>query len=287
MRRTVISSVAAIVLFASGCSSALSPGATVAQAPAATKGARSARVAYSAIFDIAAAPGPGPISMSGEGLFDYAQKRGRMVFDMSEVLQPGGSPPEGSGEVEMIFAGPILYMKMPFLTGLLSEPKPWIKVDLEAARRGGANLSQLAQLGQRDPTQILELLRGATRSVDEVGSEDLRGTQTTHYSMVLDLVRAAEKASEEARLSVQDLIVRTGARTMPAEIWIDDDGRMRKMTYEVDLASAGADSLPAEPDSMRVAMELYEFGIEVVVEPPPEDQVVDLLKLIEAQQEDS
>jgi hypothetical protein len=280
MRRSVLGIVGLLAVLAGGCGAKLSPGATVAQAPVATRNARSARVSYSASFDIAAAPAPGAVSMTGEGLFDYANQRGHMVFDMTEVLQPAGDSPEGAGEVEMIFAGPILYMKMPFLTEILSDPKPWIRVDLEAARQGGPSLSQLVQLGQSDPTQILELLGGVTRRVDDLGSEKLRGAETTHYSMVLDLVRAAEQASANAKLSVQNLIARTGAREMPAHVWIDNDGRMRKMTYEVD-------SPPADPDTMSVAMELYEFGVRVEVEPPSQDQVVDLLELIETQQDAS
>jgi hypothetical protein len=282
--RSVKAGLALAVAFTVACGAELSPGATVAQTPEATRDAGSARVSYSATFHLAAAPPPGTVSMTGEGQFDYANQRGHMVFDMTEVLQPTGEPPEGAGEVEMIFAGPVLYMKMPFLTKLLSDPKPWIKVDLEAARQGDQNISQLAQLGQSDPTQILELLGGTTRRVDDLGAEDVRGVPTTHYGMVLDLVQAAEQASESARPSVQNLIQRTGAATMPAEIWIDDDGRMRRMTYEVDLAAAASEEASAERDTMAVAMELYEFGIQVDVEAPPENQVVDLLQLIEAQQ---
>jgi hypothetical protein len=278
----------ATVLLGAACNVHLSPGATVAQVPDATKNARSARVAYSATFDLTSAPQPGTISMTGEGLFDYAHQLGHMVFDMSEVLQPTGDPPEGAGEVEMIFAGQVLYMKMPFLTQLLTDPKPWIKVDLEAARRGGPSLTQLVQLGQSDPTQILELLRGITRNVHDLGSEDVRGTSTTHYKMVLNLGRAAEKASENARLSVENLIQRTGALTLPADLWVDHAGRMRKMSYRVDLPSAsGHTATQTDHDTMSVAMELYEFGVPVRVEPPPPDQVVDLLELVRQQQDSS
>jgi hypothetical protein len=286
MTRNLISCALAAVLLAA-CTGTLSPGATVSQAPAATRGARSARVAYTATFEIASAETSEPVSMTGEGIFDYANETGRMVFDMTEIVEQTGDTEMG-GEVEMIFSGTVVYMKMPFLTQLLSDPKPWIKVDLEEARRSGADISQLAQLGQSDPTQLLELLGGATRRVQDVGTEEVRGASTTHYKMVLDLARAAEKASEAARPSVENLIQRTGSPTMPADVWIDAGGRMRRMSYRVELVPGDTAISPSSnPDTMDVAMELYEFGVTVEVEPPAEDEVVDLLQLIEAQREAS
>jgi hypothetical protein len=284
LRRSLVFGLATVVALTAACTAELSPGATVAQASSVTRDARSARVSYSATFDVAAAPEPGPISMMGEGQFDYASGRGRMIFDLTEVLRPSGEVPEGVGEVEMIFDESVMYMKMPFLTRLLPDPKPWIKVDLEAAREGGANVGQLAQLGQSDPTLILELLGGVTRSVDDLGTERLRGTETTHYRTVLDLVRAARDASGAARPSVYGLMQRTGAREMPAHVWIDREGRMRKMTYRVELASpAGTAPAPSGPDTMSVAMELYEFGIDVRVAPPPDGDVVDIVELTQQQ----
>jgi hypothetical protein len=283
LRRSIVLGLAAIAALTAACSAELSPAAAVVQASSATRNARSARVSYSATFDVAAAPEPGPISMTGEGLFDYANRRGRMVFDLTEVLRPSGEIPEGVGEVEMIFTESILYMKMPFLTQLLPEPKPWIKVDLEAARRGGASVGQLEQLGQSDPMHVLELLGGTTRDVDDLGSESVRGTKTTHYRTVLDLVRAAQDASGAARPSVYGLMQRTGAREMPADVWIDRDGRMRKMIYRVELTPPPGTPAPPDPDTMSVAMELYEFGIDVRVAPPPEREVVDLVELSQQQ----
>jgi hypothetical protein len=284
LRRSIVFGLAALAALTAACSAELSPGAAIVQASSVTRDARSARVSYSATFDVAAAPEPGSISMTGEGLFDYANRRGRMVFDLTQVLRPSGEVPEDVGEVEMIFAESVLYMKMPFLTQLLPEPKPWIKVDLDAARRGGAAVGQLEQLGQSDPMHVLELLGGTTRDVDDLGTESVRGAQTTHYRTVLDLVRAARDASGGARPSVYGLMQRTGAREMPADVWIDRDGRMRKMTYRVELTPPPGAATAPDPDTMSVAMELYEFGVDVRVSPPPDGEVVDLVELSQQQE---
>jgi hypothetical protein len=112
----------------------------------------------------------------------------------------------------------------------------------------------------------------------------VRGTQTTHYRTVLDLARAARDASGAARPSVYGLMQRTGAREMPADVWIDGDGRMRKMTYRVELTPPPGAASPPNPDTMSVVMELYEFGIDVRVMPPSEEEVVDLVELSQQQE---
>jgi hypothetical protein len=282
MRRTVIAIAIGAVLAAAACSGDLSPGATVLQAVGETSDAGSARVAYAATFDTDATQEP--VALTGEGVFDYANQRGRMVFDMSQVMRGSeGTSPEGSAEVEMIFEGVTLYMKMPFLTQLVSSDRPWLKLDLEAARRAGrTDLAQLIQLGESEPTQVVELLRGTTKGVDDVGTERVRGTRTTHYELVLDLGRAVEKASDGARASVESLITRGRSLRLPADVWIDEEGRMRKMTYGLELASSSTTG--TREDRMTVSMELYEFGIDVDVQAPPPDRVIDLLDLLDQPQ---
>lgn len=77
------------------CSGELSPGATVAQAATETRDAGSARVAYIAQFDAVSAQGP--IPLTGEGVFDYANGRGRMTFGMSALLEGVGRRAGGFG----------------------------------------------------------------------------------------------------------------------------------------------------------------------------------------------
>lgn len=185
----------------------------------------------------------------------------------------------------MIVDDSVVYMKMPFLTPMLPEPRPWIKVDLEAAPAAGrADLTQFTQLGQGDPTPVLELLRGVTRSVKDLGDEDVRGAGTTHYETVLDLSKVVDEVPDSVRSLVQSLIARAGTTDVRADVWIDAAGRMRKMSYEVDVTSADAEPAPSRPDTMEVTMELYEFGVPVDVSPPSDDQVVDLLELSQGRQ---
>ena len=279
MRRCLISLLALGALAAVSCNADLSPGATVLQAAEETRAEKSARVSYKALFDVDSAPEP--VELSGVGLFDYSHKRGRMIFDMAGVLAPSASS-DVPGEVEMIVDGPLLYLQMPFLADVLPESRPWIKVDLEAAARSNrTDLAQFTQLGQGDPTQVLDLLRGVTKDVKRVGRERVRGVPTTEYETDLDLARVAQNTPAENQASLSSLLTRSDSKEMQARVWVDDGGRLRRMRYELDLAPGSSGPTQVSPTSMSVTMELFDFGVPVDVTPPAEDHVIDLLGLAE------
>jgi hypothetical protein len=54
---------------------------------------------------------------------------------------------------------------------------------------------------------------------------------------------------------------RRAEKTLPVEIWIDDVGRARRFVLELD-------EVPATID-------FYDFGVEVDVQAPPQDEVLD------------
>ena len=275
MRRSLLLC-AALALLGASCDAELSPGATVLQAAQQTRAEGSARVSYRALFDVASTSEPVPLT--GEGLFDYGRKRGRMVFNMAGLLTSEEAS-ETADEVEMIVDGLVLYLQMPFLAEMLPDSRPWLKVDLEAAARANrTDLVQFTQLGQGDPTQVLELLRGVTRRVVEVGREQVRDTSTTHYRTILDLARVAEDTPAETAASVQSLLARSRSREVEADVWVDADGRLRRMRYSVPLGSEPG-SAQTSATAMAVTMELYDFGVSVDVTPPSEDHVIDLLGL--------
>jgi hypothetical protein len=280
MRRTCIRLSSVVALLALSCNAELSPGATVVQAAERTRGEGTARVSYAAAFDLP--EGSEPLLLTGDGVFDYANRRGEMTFDMSALVRQPSDVPAGEAEVEMIVDGVVLYLKMPFLTNALAPTRPWIKLDLAAAARANrTDLGQLTQLSQGDPTQALELLRGVTRDVTERGEEVVRGVATTRYEATLDLARVAREVSDETRPSMQSLIAQARSSDMKADVWIDAAGRLRRISYDVGVVSAGEGT--TAPDSMTVVIELYDFGVGVDVVPPPEDRVVDLLQVSEQQ----
>jgi hypothetical protein len=250
----------------------LSPQAAVAQAATKYEEAGSSRVSMSAtIKDV---PG-GPFTFTGEGEFD--RERGHMTMDMSSLGEATGGA--FAGEMEMILEDLVMYMKFPAaITRQLPRGKSWVRIDLrEAGKELGIDLEELMQVQQSDPTQSLQYLRGASDDFEEVGEEEVRGVATTHYRGTIDLRKAAEQLPGKARETFERATDLIGTVKLPFDVWIDDDGLARRMKYEQPLPSARG-----QAGAMELTMELFDFGVDVDIEPPPNNEVIDIQELIRA-----
>ena len=227
----------------------------VLEAGAKTQAEQSARISFSGTITGGGADG----TISGEG--EFSGRQGRMTMDMSGLA--GG---QIAGEMEMIFDELLIYMKFP------SEIMQGIKVDLAMMGEQDAfDLQQIMQLSGTDPSQSLDLLRAAGTDFREVGEEDVRGVATTHYEGTVDLEKVAEQVPEEARESYRRLMELSGQTEIPMEVWIDEDGLTRRVRYEQTLGDG---------TTMDLTQEYFDFGVEVDVEPPPDEDVLDIADLV-------
>lgn len=155
-----------------------------------------------------------------------------------------------------------------------------MKVDLGAlSKEAGFDFGEIMASSPSDPTQALHFLLGASRDVRDLGKEVIRGVATSHYRLTLDLRKAARQVPDSAQESYDTLLDMLESPLIPAEVWIDDEGRLRKMTFTETIASGpGA----AEGDvTVEMTMEYYDFGVAVDVELPPESEVVDILEILQ------
>lgn len=233
--------------------------------------AGSSRVNFTVTTDV---PGQdAPLVFAGEGEFDYAAQKGKLTYDLSDLFAAVGQD-LGSEPAEVILDGTAFYMKLPALTGLLPGAKDWIKFDL-------ATLSQqqgfdFGQLQQGDPSALLEFLQ-ATGDVEEVGTEQLDGVDTTHYRAMVDVSKALEQAPAQTKEQVQatlDQLEAAGLSELPIDVWVDGEGLPRKVEYDLKVNVEGQEVQTV------LAMTFTDYGIEVVVTPPPADQVTDYAELL-------
>jgi hypothetical protein len=261
-------------LLAAACGGGGTPAtvALVRDAPKKTTDARSSRMEV-----VIERPGEqggqaAPIKISGEA--DYQAHRGHMLIDLSQFGLPG--PP-----IDAVFDNATVYEKFPSALGAALPPgKSWVKVDLATAGQSiGVDASGLSQSQAGDPSQTLDYLRGASDNITRVGTEDVRGTQTTHYRAVVDLNKAAAQ-SPTARDAIKSTVKLLGSSTQPVDVWVDTDGRVRRMKYTVDLSKSKVPTSAAGvPGSVAFTLELFDFGVPVQAQLPPPDQVVDLSTL--------
>lgn len=220
----------------------------------------------------------GPVTLSGNGAFDYENQTGQLTYDFSELFAATGQS-LGDDPVEVILDGNVFYMKFPLLSNLVPGGKPWIKFDVQKlGEEQGLDLSQLQQLNQGDPSQILGYLRGSG-SVEEVGPETIDGVETTHYKAVIDLDKVASQAPPELQAQVQEQIdqlkKQTGVGELPMEVWVDGDGLPRRILYTFEASLTGGE----DKTSTILTMNFTDYGVDVQVEPPPADQVTDITEL--------
>jgi hypothetical protein len=235
--------------------------------------------------------GGATLSLSAEGSFDTARKRARLSFDLSSLATIFGElgkafgAPKGELEglddpakwkLEAIQDGTRIFLSTPLLEPALPKGKTWISGDLaELGREQGVDLGQLGAFGQSDPRESLDILRGVTGDLEEAGRETVRGVETTRYRATLDVPKVIAQLGKGADADLVgglvDQVKQAGLLDIPVEVWVDDDLLLRRLDLRYSPAQGGADA--------RFSMELYDYGRQVDVTPPPAAQVADVSEL--------
>jgi predicted small lipoprotein YifL len=240
----------------------------VAKAAAVTTKTTSSRFTFSASMDVANA---GSMSFQGYGLYDGKARSGWMT--MHFALPPQLQAQLGSVDpsMEMLFDGShglVMYMRSSLFDRQVPSGK-WVKMDVASlARKAGVNANTLLNANQADPSQALRLLRAST-GARATGHEVVRGVDTTRYAFRIDYRRLLEQNKALERFA--DI---AGTSSIPAEAWIDSRGRVRKLTVTMSLGAR-----LGTPVTMTMTEELYDFGVEANITPPPDDMVVDYTAL--------
>ena len=243
----------------------------VANAATKTADSTSARVDFTASMTLGSM---GTMSFAGRGLFDGQSKSGWM--NMTFSLPPAAQAQLGANPtMEMIFDGRdgfVVYMRSSMFPGLPAGS--WVKMDLaKLADKQGVDLGGLTNANQADPSQTLRMLMASSDS-RVLNYDRVRGVLTTHYALRVDLKRLA-KDNKDLREALEKVIEVTGVDSYPAEAWIDSQGRVRRIKVDISLgAQLGT------PMTMTMTEDLYDFGVRTNIAPPPENQVVDVSKLI-------
>jgi hypothetical protein len=244
----------------------------VASAASKTAESQSSRVEFTANMNV---EGVGGMAFSGSGVFDGHARSGalnmRFTLPVAAQAQLGGADPT----MEMIMDGRhgmVMYMRSP-LFRTLSAGK-WLKIDMaEMAKKQGVDLSALMNANQADPSQTLKMLM-ASSDAHAAGYDRVRGVFTTRYTLNVDLARLA-KDNKELRKTYDTVRKLTGITSYPAEAWIDDQGRVRRMKIDMSFNAPTGGAF-----TMSMTEELYAFGIKVDVRPPASSEVVDASSLL-------
>nr|CAI78034.1 putative lipoprotein [Streptomyces ambofaciens ATCC 23877]CAI78308.1 putative lipoprotein [Streptomyces ambofaciens ATCC 23877]CAJ87813.1 putative lipoprotein [Streptomyces ambofaciens ATCC 23877]CAJ89091.1 putative lipoprotein [Streptomyces ambofaciens ATCC 23877] len=195
------------------------------------------------------------ITTDGKGALDFQEGDSVMT-----VTAQGKS-------IEQRVVDQVLYQKVPGQKA--PGGKTWMKIDLKkAAQALGVNAGQIG-----DPAQSAAYAKAITdQDVTKVGQEKIDGVDTTHYKVSVDV----------AELPGGDQLRRQVGPTLPMQVWLDGDGRLRRQ--QLDMSVKGAPSAGAKAENsaapqqikMTMVMNYSDFGTEVEAQAPPAGQVADM-----------
>jgi hypothetical protein len=247
----------------------------------------------------------GYVARLGEGEIDgesYEQHLDMTEYYEGFTAATGGAMPEIDLTVDMVGDAETLYFRAPAFAAPPGSEMPadlaqlgdgWGRVDLAAL--GDASLTEVqAQADPSpvvgDPRSILDMV-SAAYDVTGLGEEEVGGEATNGLGATVamtDLLAAqgldpqefADETAASARAGAEDpdfaeIVDRYLASSFPLEVWVNDEGLVRRVSYTTSLAQYGGLDAQASAgiDSYAVTttIDYADYGDETIdTSPPPE-----------------
>ena len=256
--------------FVAGCGAEDLSTASIAEAAEVTEAEGGMRIAISQTLTL---PGAGRVATTGTGVMDTARQASHLTMKVTSAPDViVGAFDKSDLSTEVITDHAVVYTHSAQLSQLLGAGRKWVRID--AAKVGeavGVDVSALTQSGQ-DPTQAVSQLKAVGEDVEKVGRETVRGVATMHYRATVDLRRALTPAAGGAAARDR-LIEQLGTSTVPVDVWIGEDDRVRRLTQKLSLKGGGG------PSEIEQRFELYDFGADVDIKVPRAREVADITDL--------
>ncbi|WP_052664857.1 hypothetical protein [Nitriliruptor alkaliphilus] len=210
--------------------------------------------------------GEGSGRFEAEGAQDLTTGALRMVIDLGD----------DATRTETLLLGSEIFVRSPLFALFTGDEATWVRVDLEeTAERQG--LDGQALVGeQTGPAALLAQLDGASGDLETLGSAEVRGVDTTHLRVTVDTRAAIEQADPSVRQQLRAYAEASGLPdTYPMQLWIDDDGLVRRIRTVLDVPSGRG----GEDVTQQTTLELYDFGVNVDLRAPLPEETVELTEL--------
>ncbi|MEX1178894.1 MAG: hypothetical protein WEB09_10565 [Nitriliruptor sp.] len=208
---------------------------------------------------------------SAEGAQDLATGALRMEIDLGDT----------SSSTETLLLGDEMFARSPLFAIFTGDESTWVRVDLAATAEAEGLDAETLLGGQTGPAALLGQLEGASGDLEELGSEEVRGVETTHLRVTIDTGAAIEQADPQIREQLRTYSEASGLPdSYPMELWIDGDGLVRRIRTLLDVPDAQAGDSEAGGVTQQTTLELFDFGVQVDLDRPLPEQTVELSELI-------
>lgn len=178
------------------------------------------------------------------------------VGDISDAAHPKAdmklSMPGSAAQMHMIIDGTNVYMQMPGVGG----DGKFVRMPLSVlSQAGGQDVSTLM-----NPSENLALTQQAVDRVVFTGTEDVAGETLRRYKVTMDPQKLQQGLATSGPTAMPSP---TGMpESLPYDLWLDDAGRMRKMTMNL--------------EGTAMTMTTTDYGKPVTITPPPAASVTQM-----------
>src|SRR5829696_26974 len=192
------------------------------------------------------------VAFTMDGVVDIGadDSRGTIRYEAFEGVDPGT-------EVEIITFDDIDYFRQ-------GGEESWLKTE---------TTEEDAIANSSDVPDGLRNLGAVTNDARARGRESIRGVPTTRYTATVDAERIPDTLPPEQRDTARRKLQVLKEPELPVQVWIDDAGVIRRLSYEFDLDNLRAPS--AGEERMVATIDLFDFGVDARVQAPPPEQTVE------------
>ncbi|MCW2777761.1 MAG: hypothetical protein JWN17_1486 [Frankiales bacterium] len=196
-----------------------------------------------------------PLTIKGAGLFDYGARKGSLTLTLP------------IGTVQQRVVDGKVYL------ALSQDPGHFYALPLDQVQ--GTSLG-----GSTDPSASFAQLSAVEDGATKVGTEKVRGEDTTHYRGTLDVKKALSTTDATAKQIAAATLGRAGVDELPFDAWIDSAGRLRRYVQVLEVPAGPTTG--GQPVKSTTTLELFDFGTKVDVVAPPASQIKDGAPLLAA-----
>jgi hypothetical protein len=267
---------AAVALSGCGASNVIDP---VAKAATVSNQSPGMRMLFS--MQISAAALPAPITATGGGTFDTAQRSGslNLAMDFGSIPQVAAVLGTSTLPIQEIIDGLDIYIKFPpvLSRSMGLHGKPWAKLNLASAA-SAAGIPGLSTLVSNptssNPSQLLRYLRATSGGVTTIGKESVDGFQTTHYRAQIQLDRVPDvfppASQAQVRQTISALEQLAHIHALPVDVWIDGQHLVRRMRFTFN------ENVSGQTLSTAMRIDIPQYGAQPRAQVPLASQVTGL-----------
>jgi hypothetical protein len=203
------------------------------------------------------------VDVTAAGVLDFTSKR--LAMSLTE-------PTIGTVQVRLDLPEAYLTLPPADMQGL-PPGVSWLSFDVDKVTSGalGTSLSSLSSSAESSTNQLALIEAAASGPVRTLGPATIRGVPTTGYAATVDAGKLYTDA--RVRAAVEQLLKQVDVTEIPLRIWIDAQGRVRRITIDTTVAAKGSEV------AEHVTVDYYDFGV-AVPGPPPASQTYDITSML-------